>query len=269
MINKVQISKIGKIQKIDIEKSTGIKYYNDIARVCTIIKDDGAYDNRNDRSPYRMAELFGGNWKDYNNHFIIQVAGCPLKCWYCYIDNLKKDIEMSAQEMVDMFIEFRKDIKQKFNVDLNVFHFMGGAPAIYCEFWPILRETLDKNNLKNIILFSDVIFVETYFYNVKPWNYMDLDNFIVVGCLKGTNKKNFKENTGKDLYSEALSELSNYIKFENFYLTLINYDKNHLDNIYKLIPKSKIDLLKIVDYEVVKRKSKGEINDKRSFNHNY
>lgn len=56
---KVPIAKIGDIQKIDIRKSTGIKFYDDIARICTVVKKDSSYDDRRDKSPYRMAELFG------------------------------------------------------------------------------------------------------------------------------------------------------------------------------------------------------------------
>jgi uncharacterized Fe-S cluster-containing radical SAM superfamily protein len=251
----IPISKLGKYQIKDIENSTGIVYHNGIARICTVIKDSGSPDNRNDDSPYRMAKLFGGSWQDYNHHFIIQVAGCPLRCWYCYVDNLKKDLIMSADEMVKMFINFRKEAKKKFNIDLNVFHLMGGAPALYYWFWPILREALDNRGLNNVILFSDIILVENYFYShITPWNYMEIPNFIVTGCLKGTNRSNFLQNTGFDLFDQAVKELKHYIRFKNFYLTLIGYDEEDLPEIYDLVGKERVNLLKIIEYEVVKRR---------------
>lgn len=253
---KVPIAKIGKIQKIDIEKSSGIVFYDDIGRICTVVKSKNIFDDRGDKAPYRMAGLFGGNWQDYNNHFIVQAAGCSLKCPYCYVDNIEADLMMAADELVERFVEFKKKAEPKFKIKLKVFHFMGGAPAIYCDFWPELREALDKRGLKNTILFSDVILVENYFYKLKPWRHMDLHHFILTGCLKGTNKQNFIQNTGGfDLFEQSLEELKNYLPRKNFYLTLIGFDEKDLDRIYKIVPKERIDFLNVVDYEVTKRKT--------------
>lgn len=251
---KVPIAKIGKIQKIDIERSSGIVFYDDVVRICTVVKDKKAHDNRGDKSPFRMAKIFGGNWQDYNNHFIVQVAGCPLKCPYCYVDNLKADLLMTAKELVSRFIKFKKETEPKFNIKLKVLHFMGGAPAIYCEFWKELRNSLDKKGLKDIILFSDVILVENYFFKNKPWKFLKLHHFILTGCLKGTNKDNFIKNTGYDLFQQSLKELKNYLSAKNFYLTLIGFDAKNLLEIYKIIPKDKIDFLNIINYEVTKEK---------------
>jgi len=252
---KVPIAKIGEIQRMDIEKSSGIVFYDDVARICTVVKDENAHDNRGDKSPYRMAELFGGSWKDYNNHFIVQSAGCPLKCPYCYVDNLKTDLFMTADELVEKFIEFKKEVEPKFNIKLKVFHFMGGAPALYCEFWKELRNSLDNYGLKDVILFSDVILVENYFSKKKPWKFLNLHHFILTGCLKGTNRENFIKNTGGfDLFQQSLNELRNYSSAKNFYLTLIGFDEKDLPKIYEIISKNRIDFLNIVYYRVTKKK---------------
>ena len=254
---QIPISKIGPIQKQDIEKSTGIVYYNDIARICTVVKDQKSHDDRGDKSPFYMSKLFGKHWKSYNNHFIVQVAGCPLKCWYCYVDNLKTDLYMTPEELVNIFIKFRNNVKKKFNVDLNVFHFMGGDPGLYCEAWLEIRKVLDLSGLNDIILFSDVVFVENYFIKKKPWEYLNkINNFILTGCLKGTNRENFLINTGLDLYEQAIKELKNYINYENFYLTLINYDTRTLENIYKIIDKERVNLLNVINYEVTKKRKR-------------
>ncbi len=250
---KVPIAKIGEIQRIDIKKSTGIKFYDNIARICTVVKKNSSYDNRSDTSPYRMAELFGGSWEDYNNHFIVQAAGCPLKCPYCYVDNLKPDFLMTADELVDKFIDFKKKAEPKFKIKLKVFHFMGGVPAAYPAFWKELRKSLDKKGLEDIILFSDVILVEDYFFKKKPWRYLNLDHFIVTGCLKGTNKENFLKNTGFDLFEQSMKELEKYLPLKNFYLTLIEHDDKDLEDIYKIMPEQRIDYLKIINYEVTKK----------------
>ncbi len=251
---KIPISKIGRLQKDDVEKSSGIVFYDDVARICTVVKPSNAHDIRGDKSPYRMAELFGGNWQDYNNHFIIQAAGCPLKCPYCYVDNLKQDLLMGVDEIVEKFVIFKEKAELKLGIKLNVLHFMGGAPAAYCKFWPELRKSLDKNGLKEVILFSDVILVENHFYKVEPWKHIGIPNFILTGCLKGANRQNFIKNTGFDLYEQSLKELKNYLDHENFYLTLIGHDKKDLNKIYKIIPEERIDFLKIVYYEATKKR---------------
>lgn len=252
---KVPIAKIGETQRIDIEKSSGIVFYDDIGRICTVVKGKETFDERGDKSPHRMARLFGGNWKDYNHHFIVQVAGCPLKCPYCYVDNLEPDLYFTADGLVDKFIEFKEKVKAKFGIKLNVFHFMGGTPGRYAEFWPELRKSLDEKGLKDTILFSDVILVENYFYKVRPREHLNLHHFLLTGCLKGTNKQNFIKNTGWDLFEQSLRELSHYLSAPNFYLTLIAFEENDLENIYRIIPKERIDHLNVINYEVVKRRN--------------
>jgi len=254
---KISISKIGEVQEEDILKSSGSVLYDGVGRICTIIKSDMAFDDRRDTAPQRMAKLFGGSWEDYNEHYIIQVAGCPLKCWYCYIDNLKSDLKWDAKDVVhDFFKHWRQAYKCNLS-EINVLHLMGGAPGKYPQFWKELREEMNyykEEGFDKKILFSDVIFVENYFYNVKPWEYLDLHNFILTGCLKGTNKKNFLENTGFDLFDNSLKELEKYVEYENFYLSLINYDEKDLPRIFSIIPKERIDFLKVVNYEVTKQK---------------
>jgi len=248
---KVPISKIGELQRRDIEDSSGIVLYDDYARICTTVKPDGGI---GDRSPYRMAEMFGGVWQDYNNQYIIQVAGCPLDCRYCYVDNLAEDTRWSAISIVENFMSFRWQLRTEFHESLKVLHFMGGAPGVYCNFWRELREELDYRNCENVVLFSNVIFVEGWTRQVRPWNYMDLDRFIVEGCLKGTNRENFKQNAGRDLFCDAVIEMFMYTVHDNFYLTLLGYDGKDLPKIYSWIAPCRIDLLNIVGYEATKAK---------------
>lgn len=247
---RIPISKIGPLQLKDIEDSSEIVLYDDFARICTVVKPGRGI---GDCSPYRMAEMFGGKWQDYNNQYVIQVAGCPLDCRYCYVDNLREDISWTAISVVENFKAFRWDLAQ-FHESVNVLHFMGGAPGVYCDFWRELREELDFRGCENVILFSDVIFVENCTHNVRPWSCMDLDKFIVAGCLKGTNRWNFRYNTGTDLFDLAMTEMRMYLCHDNFYLTLIGYDTQDLFTIYSLVDSRRVDLLNIVEYEATKEK---------------
>lgn len=253
---KVPIANIGKTQELDVLKSSGVVLFHDLSRVCTVIKPNMAFDDRGDKAPYRMSKLFGGKWEDYNNHYIIQVAGCPLECWYCYVDNLKPKVKLSADEIVYDFYRTWRQANKCCLDEINVLHLMGGDPGKYPEFWKELRKSMDEGEeFRKKILFSDVIFVENHFYGVKPWEYMNLPNFLLTGCLKGTNRQNFLENTGKDLFEQSLSELEKYVNHPNFYLSLINYNEKDLSRIFSIIPKERIDFLKVIDYEVTKRRN--------------
>jgi len=251
---KVPVANIGEIQEKDILKSSGNVLFNQVGRVCTVVKPLDSLDDRGDKSPLRMAELFGGKWQEYNEHYIIQVAGCPLKCWYCYVDNLKSDKKMDADEIV---YDFHRMQRQAYKCDLpeiNVLHLIGGAPGKYPEFWNELRASMDKSNLQKNVLFSDVIFLENHFFRIKPWEFMGLENFLLTGCLKGTNRENFRKNSGFDLFDQALRELERYADYENFYMSLINYNEEDLPRIFSIIPKERIDFLKVINYEVTKSK---------------
>jgi len=251
---KIPISKIGKLQREDIEadRGKGIVCYDDYARVCTVYTDTRR--DIGDKSPYRMAKMFGGTWAAYNNHFVVQVAGCPLDCPYCYVDNLEPDIDVSAVTLVALFKAFRDQAAVDFKVPLNVFHLMGGAPAVYCKFWPELREELDHQGCEDVVLFSNTILVERHAHQVCPWEYMKLPRLIVEGCLKGTNPNNFWRNTGKDWFYYAVAELALYVLYGNFYLTLINHDVKDLPWVYSSMEKDRVDLLTVVEYKATKAK---------------
>lgn len=259
----VPLAKLGPVQILDLERSRGgIAYYNEYARICTIVKQDPerpgqTVNHIGDQSPYRMARRFKGHWQDYNHQFVVQTAGCVFQCPFCYVDNLKEDCTANAPELVNMFKHFRKEVKQLFNADVNVFHLMGGNPAKYAAFWPTLRQELDKQGCADVVLFSDCLLVEDAVYDIKPWEYVDLDRFMLACCLKGTNGTNFRQNTGCDLFVLALYEATNYIQKDNCYITLINYDPADLKSIYNVLPKIKVDLLQVFPYEVTVQRQRG------------
>ena len=256
-MDTIPIAKIGETQKIDIEQSRGIVLHDSYARVCSVYKP--TVSRIGDTSPHRIAKLFGGRWQDYNHHFVVQASGCPLGCNYCYVEESSPSKNFTAQGLVDLFIQFRSAALDCFRATVNVFHLMGGDPALYCSFWPILRYELDQRGCCKVILLSNTVLVESAVKGVQPWKYLDIHNFVLSGCLKGVNREDFIRNTGKDLYHVAVSELKHYIRSKNFYLTLVGQDKSlDWNGLYELIPKERIDFLKVVEYAVVKqRKSSG------------
>jgi len=245
--NFIPLSTIGKIQLIDVERA--IRYHDDYARICRVIRSKNWH---GDKSPIRLSKLFGKPWREYDIHFVVQVAGCPLGCKYCYVDNLNPDKDFSADELVEKFLHFREMYQ-----NLNVLHLCGGVPARYPEFWERLRNVLDNVGLSDVIILSDVILLENHYYGKEPWEYLDkIENFALAGCLKGTTPKNFFENSGKDLFYEAFRELKEYVEFDNFWLSLIEYDVSGLPRIFDMFSLERIDFLNVVNYEVVKQRNR-------------
>jgi len=250
MTLRIPLSRIGPVQLEDVEHS-GNEIHNEYARTCTVLQGDPPKSSIGDDAPYRIADLFGCEWGTWNRQFVVQVAGCPLKCWYCYVDNLEPDTEFSIGELVKMYAEFKKKCP-----DINVFHLMGGCPGEYAKLWPVLRTYLDAEGYENDVLLTDVILLENYFYQVKPWNYIP-HRTIVSACLKGTNRGNFKKNTGLDLFCEATRELFNYTN-PQVYFSLIEWDDIDRELVSSVLM-GRVNWLKVKEYEVVKQRNKGKL----------
>lgn len=247
MTAKLEIARLGPGQLKDVERS-GVEHHNGWARTCTILQGNPPQSDIGDRSPHRIADLYGDNWKYWDRHFVVQVAGCPLRCPYCYVDNLDVGFRISIEELVGIYADFRECIPE-----LNVFHLMGGCPGRYAHLWPLIRAELDKAGFRDTVFFSNVILVEETVHGACPWRHIPLRSVIAV-CLKGTSFSNFVENTQRNLFQEALVELENYIRLDNprIHYTLLNPLKKDLRWVYELLGEKNVDRLRFKTYEAVK-----------------
>lgn len=248
MEQEIQMSKIGPDQLLDVERS-GDELHDEFFRTCTVLQGDPPRSDINDDVPYRIQKLYGGSIWDWNKHFVVQVTGCPLKCWYCYVDNLKVDEEMSVRDLVSKFAKFRYEVP-----NLNVFHFMGGCPGRYSYLWKAIRGELDRAGLHDCVFLSDVILLENRFWSQKPWENIPERSIISV-CLKGTNFQNFLRNTGVDGFAQAIHELFYYFGNKQVYYSLLDWDEKDKPHIEALLGYD-IDWLRVKEYEVVKRRNK-------------
>lgn len=248
MEKEIQISRIGPVQLLDVEHS-GNELHDEFFRTCTVLQGDPPKSDIGDDVPYRILSLYGGSIWDWNNHFIVQVAGCPLKCWYCYVDNLKVDKIVSVKDLVSSFVKFRYEVP-----NLNVFHFMGGCPGRYSYLWKEIREELDRAGLRDCIFLSDIILLENWYWSQKPWENIPERSIISV-CLKGTNFQNFLSNTGVDGFAQAVHELFYYFNKKQIYFSLLNWDEMDKPFIEALLG-YKLNWLVVKEYEVVKRRRK-------------
>lgn len=237
----IGLAKIGPVQRIDVTKS-GKELCTEYFRTCTILQPDSAI---GDTSPHRMTKLFGEKAEYYNNHFVVQTDWCGLKCWYCYVDNITHGMSISAQDLVQEYIKFKL-----IRPNIHVLHLMGGMPGIYCDEWQDIRKELDRNNLYNDILLSNITLVENTFAKVKPWLNIPPRTLIDV-CIKGTNFSNFKLNTGTNLFGQAMGELQHYIGHRQVFYSAIEYDKD-IGLLIDWLGAENIDLLKVKMYEVTK-----------------
>ena len=97
---------------------------NGLYRKCDIYRGGGGYDQFNKiwekRKGYRISP----------KQFVVQLAGCPLHCPYCYVtpDGINGKVVFKTTD------EILTDYKDS---NLQVFHLMGGAPALYLSHWGI------------------------------------------------------------------------------------------------------------------------------------
>lgn len=94
----MQVYKDGKVLLAGFAHAEGMQADNagkttsalgDFWRTKTYVKPDNALHPTYPLfpQPYQLGQgLLGGTWNDYNKPFIVQVASCPLRCWYCYCD---------------------------------------------------------------------------------------------------------------------------------------------------------------------------------------
>jgi organic radical activating enzyme len=111
-------------------------------RKCNIYKGGGGYDQFN--SIYFKRSGYYPN----PTQFVVQLKGCPLKCKYCYVttDGVKgKAVPITTSQLIKFYYE----------TGLDIFHLMGGAPALYLEYW---RELAENKNIR--IFHSDFILIE-------------------------------------------------------------------------------------------------------------
>jgi len=247
MDNKIEVAELGSIQTLDVMRS-GKEHFDSHFRTCTVLQGDPPYSDIGDTSPHRIAKLYGGDWQRWNRQFVVQVAECPMKCWYCYVDNLEPGIEFEPRTLVQWYREFKKDIP-----DLHVFHFMGGCPGRYAYLWKEIRNEMDKQGCEDDIFLTDVILVEEIFYQQKPWLCIPHMSVVQV-CLKGTNFENFYLNTGLHLFHEAICEVRHYIGKPQVYFAVIEQSLAGGAFANELFGYRNIDRLQVKEYEVVKQR---------------
>lgn len=180
-------------------------------RKCSNYRGGGGYD----QFPYICERRLG---KRYSEQFIVQLFGCNLDCPYCYVTRAGvwgKWVEQTVEQLVDAFIESKQE----------VFHLMGGAPALYIQHWALIIAHL-KRRAPEAVFHSDIMLTE------KPYNLAVLKEIEEVGrgnCLfavdiKGLDQEEHLANTRKPFLEERFWDNLWKVNHSglNYYLTFTN-----------------------------------------------
>jgi len=111
-------------------------------RKCDIYKGGGGYDRFGDIHAKRF------NWLPNSTQFVVQLYGCPLNCDYCYVTRSGVFGTPIPTRTTDMLESYQR-------TGLDVFHLMGGAPALYLENW---KEIATDERVR--VFHSDFLLVE-------------------------------------------------------------------------------------------------------------
>lgn len=154
-------------------------------RMCNIYKGGGGYD--------KFPEIAKGLWgsSDYNRQFIVQLYGCNLDCPYCYVARegvWGSTVKYTSEQLVEIFNK----------TNGNVFHLMGGAPALKMNYWPGLLRELEAIGKEGWIFHSDLMLTERE-YTKESLRAITHDNALYAVNVKGVTQESFLRNTRKNL----------------------------------------------------------------------
>jgi len=184
-----------------------------VFRTCDVYKSGGGYD----KFPSICEKRLG--IKTYPKQFVAQLYGCHLKCPYCYVTPSgiwNKPVKYTTEELL---LEF-------FESGCNVFHLMGGSPALYIEHW---HEIIDNLSYK-YVFHSDLLLTEKL-YDPKVLKSIAQLNCLYAVNIKGLTREDYLKNTGVILNTNLLmANLRLLVKYKvPFYVTFTNPDMKYYD----------------------------------------
>lgn len=197
---KVLLANLGS-SNMKKEERENITKVEDFYRVKTYTKPDEMSVLPMDREisvPYMVAQSkVGGTWNDHNAPFLVQIAGCNMKCPYCFVPQKLKHNEgtyFSSDEVVQM-----RDDREP---DRKTIRISGGEPFLVPEFISAMGKSLE--NRRDTFLWVDTNLLGKGYSDVINAldNYLIDDRFGICGCFKGFNEDLFEINSGisKKLY---------------------------------------------------------------------
>jgi hypothetical protein len=207
-------------------------------RKCNTYRGGGGYD----RFPYICEKRIGVQAED---QFVVQLKGCHLKCPYCYVTpegiwgKNNQAVYYTTEQLVDAYIESGQ----------RIFHLMGGAPALWINYWPELIDTLFER-CPDAIFHSDLTLTERR-YNLRILKKIVRPRCLYAVSIKGTDALEYSVNTGIDyrialahekLMWDNLTKIAKNLDPKYFYFTytgckdtgVYSFEKTYLMSLAKL-----------------------------------
>lgn len=195
---------------------------NGLFRKCSNYRGGGGYD----QFPFICERRLG---KKYSEQFIVQLFGCNLDCPYCYVTRAGVWGEWVGQTK-EQLIQAFEDSGQE------VFHLMGGAPALYIQKWAPLIQLLGEKS-PTAVFHSDLMLTE------KVYDFQQLQNIVAVGTnntlfavdVKGLDEEEHLANTRKPFLEHRF--WWNLLRIEtaglNYYFTFTNVKSENIEGFWK------------------------------------
>ncbi len=194
-------------QKMDVRQEDLLN--GGLFRKCETYRGGGGYDQFPSICEKRLGHRA-------HTQFIVQLYGCNLDCPYCYVTRSGvwgQPVEQSTAQLVAAFEESGQE----------VFHLMGGAPALYLDQWPNLMGQLPAR----AVFHSDFLLTERSYDPEALKKIASFPNALFALDVKGTSPEDYEKNTRKPfkhrLFWDNLKALVD-AKI-NFYITYTNPDE--------------------------------------------
>ena len=190
-------------------------------RLCDVYRGGGGYDK------FQNIFLSRYGYSVNQKQFVVQLKGCPMNCPYCYVT--PEGVNGSP-----VFVNTEHLINEYEKSGVEVFHLMGGAPAIYLPWWVELSAYVK-------VFHSDFILVEREYTNLcfekldglfavsLKERYLYNENQLILlwknlECLVKNKVDFYFSFTGKDEFSEEIKiRFGSEILKDNFVIPIIQY----------------------------------------------
>ena len=153
-----------------------------------------------------------------NRQLVVQLWGCNLDCPYCYVTRAGVWGEPTVYTTQELSQAWR--LAQTTH-GVNVFHLMGGAPALYLRQWPKLLDAPPPQTLFH----SDLMLSEGS-YDDEVLVDIDRPGVLLAVNVKGTDSESWERNTRKPYHPKQvianLDKVRRRLSPERWYITFTN-----------------------------------------------
>ena len=189
-------------------------------RRCHTYKGGGGYDHF---PAIACKRGFVSHEAKANVQFVVQIRGCPLDCPYCYVTRQGVWGDTVALNHSDLVSAYERAQETH---GVNVFHLMGGAPALQLKHWADLIDSLQDSQCR-YLFHSDLMLIEGQ-YKTEWLQPLNDSNVLLAVNIKGLDAVEWEKNTRKPFDASRiaynLNQLREHLNFRNWYLTFTGID---------------------------------------------